>query len=42
MGRRVGTSLNGKKILVDISLMSQVQALLADIEHLVLGTVDSS
>ena len=42
MGRRIGPCLDGQEILIDVGLMGQVQALLADAEHLVLGAVNSS
>jgi hypothetical protein len=42
MWRRIGPSLDCQEVLIQIGLMCQVQTFLADIEHLVLGTVDSS
>ena len=40
MGRGVGSCLNRQEILIQIGLMGQLQALLADIEHLVLRTMN--
>ena len=42
MGRSIGSRLDSQEILIDISLMGQIQALLAQIEHFILGAVDSS
>ena len=42
MGRCIGSCLDGQEILIYIGLMGQVQTLLADAEHLVLGAVNSS
>jgi hypothetical protein len=40
MRRSVGPGLNHQEILVQIGLMGQVQAFLADVEHLILGAVN--
>lgn len=42
VGRSIGSRLDGQEILIDIGLMGQIQALLADIEHFILGAVNSS
>ena len=42
MGRGIGSRLDSQEILIDISLMCQVQALLAQIKHFILGAVNSS
>jgi len=42
VGRGIGSRLDRQEILIDIGLMGQVQALLADIEHFILGAVNSS
>jgi len=42
MGRSIGSRLDSQEILIDISLMGQIQALLAQIEHFILGAVNSS
>ena len=40
--RRIGPSLDSQEILIDIGLMCQVQTLLAQIKHFILGAVNSS
>jgi hypothetical protein len=42
VGRSIGSRLDSQEILIDISLMCQVQALLAYIKHFILGAVNSS
>jgi hypothetical protein len=42
VGRSIGSRLYSQEILIEICLMCQIQTLLADIEHLILGAVDSS
>ena len=42
VGRCIGSRFYGQEVLIDIGLMGQVQALLADAEGLILGAVNSS
>ncbi len=42
VGRSTGSRLCCQEILIEIGLMCQIQALLADIEHFILGAVNSS
>lgn len=42
MGRGIGSRLDSQEILIDIGLMCQIQAILADIEHFILWAVNSS
>jgi len=42
VGRSIGSRLDSQEILIDVSLMCQIQALLAQIEHFILGAVNSS
>lgn len=42
VGRGIGSSLDSQEILIDISLMCQIKALLADIKHFIFGAVNSS
>ena len=42
VGRSIGSRLDSQEILIEISLMCQIQALLAHIEHFILGAVNSS
>jgi hypothetical protein len=42
VGRSIGASLDSQEIFIKISLMCQIQALLADIEHFILWAVNSS
>lgn len=42
VGRSIGSRLDSKEILIEIGLMCQIQTFLADIEHFILGAVNSS
>jgi hypothetical protein len=42
VGRSIGSRFNRQEIFIEIGLMCQIQALLADIEHFVFGAFKSS
>ncbi len=42
MGHSIGSRLDSQEILIEMSLMCQIKALLADTEHFIRWAVDSS